>query len=323
MSALSIAISPQGSGRQWRVSCIKLTHLDRECEMSSLTQAIRPSVSLDAADSKVKDERRFIAKRTQVAVLDRVIDKSNQLSFRGVSYNPYWLMSDMATLLSLAYAFAFSAHFPSVSRVGLIVAIVSALLAYKLVLEVKKALGRSAARSFLQDCFLVIIPSFLLVSLLFKQPINLVLAFLGTLLPLYGCLARVGCFLGGCCYGRLSAVGVQYPDRIFESHNAGWRRYSPSPNPHGRVFPIQLLEAAAQGTLFVALTSLIWMRRPMVDYIFWLYLSSYAIVRFLLDFFRTTSARPRRGPFSEAQCVCIGVYAIGVTVLIATFAGVL
>ncbi len=152
---------------------------------------------------------------------------------------------------------------------------------------------------------------------------NLTLAFLGTLLPLYGCLARIGCFLGGCCYGRPSAIGVLYPNRIFESPASGYRRYSPSPNPNGRVFPIQLLEATAQGMLFAVLTALIWMRRPMVDYIFWLYLSLYAIVRFLLDFFRTTSAQPRRGPFSEAQCVCMGVYAIGVTFLIATLVGFL
>jgi phosphatidylglycerol:prolipoprotein diacylglycerol transferase len=256
-----------------------------------------------------------------VAILDRLIRRSNELSFWGISYKPYWLMCDVATVLAIAYAFAFSAHFPSTSRVGLIVAIVSALAVYKSVLELKKLLGKSAARSFLQDCLLFIIPSFLTVSLFFKQPISFILAFLGTLLPLYGCLARIGCFLGGCCYGRASDIGVLYPDRIFESPNRGCRRYSPSRNPNCRVFPIQLFEAAAQATLFVLLVILIWMRGPMADSIFWLYLSLYAVFRFLLDFLRTASARPRRGPFSEAQCVCMGVFATSLTVLIATFVG--
>ena len=291
--------------------------------MSPLTLAAGQSISIDRATSTERRELSSITKRTLAAVLDHLINRSNQLSFWGISYKPYWLMSDLATVLALAYAFVFSVHFPSISPVGLIVAIVSALLVYKLVLELKTAFGKSAARSFLQDCLLVIIPSFLIVSLLFKQPMNLILAFLGTLLPLYGCIARIGCFLGGCCYGRPSAVGVQYPDRIFQSPRGGCRRYSPSPNPKCRVFPIQLLEAAAQATLFATLAILIWMRRPMVDCIFWLYLSVYAIVRFLLDFFRTTSARPRRGPFSEAQCVCIGVCTISLTVLIAAFVGFL
>jgi phosphatidylglycerol---prolipoprotein diacylglyceryl transferase len=192
-----------------------------------------------------------------------------------------------------------------------------------LVRELKTAFGVSSARSFLQDCLLIIIPSFLLVSLLFKQPIHLMLAFLGTLMPLYGCLARIGCFLGGCCYGRRSAIGVQYPDFVFESSDGGCRRYSSSPNPNGRVFPIQLLEAGAQAALFVSLSVLLWDRPPSVEYIIWLYLSSYAIVRFILDRFRTTSARPRCGRFSEAQCICIAVFAISLTFLIATSVGLL
>ena len=286
--------------------------------MSFLIPVIGSSVSIDRVDSDEKRISPSLTRGSLLVVLDRLISRSNQLTFWGISYKPYWLMCDVATMLAIAYAFAFSAHFPSISPVGLIVAIVSALVIYKSVLELKKALGMSAARSFLQDCLLIITPSFLAVSLCFRQPMNLVLAFLGTLLPLYGCLARIGCFLGGCCYGKESAIGVLYPDRVFESPGRGCRRYSPSPNPRGRVFPIQLLEAAAQATLFVLLIVLIWMRVPRVDCIFWLYLTLYAVVRFLLDFSRTTSARPRRGPFSEAQCICMGVFATSLTVLIAT-----
>ena len=105
---------------------------------------------------------------------------------------------------------------------------------------------------------MVILPCFLVVSFLFKQPLSLTFAFLGTLLPLYGCLARIGCFLGGCCYGKPSTKGVLYPKSVFESTGHGCRRYSPSPDPAVRVFPIQLVEAAAQATLFATLATLLW-----------------------------------------------------------------
>ena len=225
-------------------------------------------------------------------------------------------MSDAAALSALAYAWIFSKRFSSVSGVGLGLAVLIALLVYKLVLEVKAALGKPAARSFLQDCLLVILPCFLFVSFLFKQPLGLTFAFLGTLLPLYGCLARIGCFLGGCCYGKPSTKGVLYPKSVFEATGHGCRRYSPSPDPASRVFPIQLVEAAAQATLFATLATLLWHVPGTARSVFWLYLSLYSIVRFVLDFYRTTSARPRYGLFSEAQLVCVAVQVVVVAVLL-------
>jgi phosphatidylglycerol---prolipoprotein diacylglyceryl transferase len=291
--------------------------------MSDLTETARQSGPILRTASNEKYEPPSATKWRPLAILDWAISWSNQLSFWGISYKPYWMMCDVATVLALAYALAFSAHFPSTSPIGLIAAIIVAMLAYKLVRELKTAFGKSSARSFLQDSLFIIIPSFLIISLLFKQRIDLMLAFLGTLMPLYGCLARVGCFLGGCCYGKQFALGVQYPDWIFESSNSGCRKYSPSPNPNGRVFPIQLLEAAAQATLFASLFILIWKWPLFVKYIFWLYLSLYAIVRFVLDFFRTTSARRRRGSFSEAQCFCIAVIVISLTFLIGASVGLI
>ena len=251
----------------------------------------------------------------RVRVLDGIVVYANRLQVFGVRYRPYWIMSDIATLSAIAYGWAFSQRFSSVSGLGLGLAVLVALLVYKLVLEVKAALKKTAARSFLQDCLLVIIPCFLVVSFLLKQPLNLTFAFLGTLLPLYGCLARIGCFLGGCCYGKPSTSGVHYPGSIFESTGQGCRRYSPSPNPGARVFPMQLVEAAAQATLFAVLTNLVWHVPSTAGSIFWLYLSLYTIVRFVLDFYRTTSARPRYGRFSEAQLVCIAVQVVSLAVL--------
>ena len=252
----------------------------------------------------------------KVRFLDAVVASADRLRLFGMRYRPYWIMSDAAALSALAYARVFSKRFPSVSGVGLGLAVLIALMVYKFVLEVKAALGKPAARSFLQDCLLVILPCFLFVSFLFKQPLGLTFAFLGTLLPLYGCLARIGCFLGGCCYGKPSAKGVLYPKSVFESTGHGCRRYSPSPDPAIRVFPIQLAEAAAQATLFATLATLLWQVPGTARSIFWLYLSLYSIVRFVLDFYRTTSARPRYGRFSEAQLVCLAVQVVVVGVLL-------
>jgi phosphatidylglycerol:prolipoprotein diacylglycerol transferase len=248
--------------------------------------------------------------------LDAIVVHANRVPLFRARYRPYWIMSDAAALAALAYAWAFSRRFPSVSGLGLGIAILVALLIYKIVLEVKAALGKAAARSFLQDCLLVIIPCFLVVSLLFKQPLGLAFPFIGTLLPLYGCLARVGCFLGGCCYGKPSSNGVLYPRNIFEANDHGCRRYSASPDPGTRVFPIQLVEAAAQATLFGILAITLWRFPGTAGSIFWLYLSMYAVVRFVLDFYRTTSARPRYWRLSEAQLVCVGVQAVSLAVLV-------
>jgi phosphatidylglycerol---prolipoprotein diacylglyceryl transferase len=237
-------------------------------------------------------------------LLDLVVDYANRCVVFGIRYKPYWIMSDVATLSALAYVWAFSSHFPEVSSLGLALGILGALLAHKVVLEAKVALGRVAARSFLQDCLLIITPTFLTISVVCRQPLPLTFAFIGLLLPLYGGVARIGCFLGGCCYGKPYRYGVFYPRSIFLSPNNGYRRYSPSPDPQCRVFPIQLIEAGAQLTLFVILTILIWEEPHSARYIFPLYLLLYAIVRFVLDCHRTTSARPRYGRFSEAQCVC-------------------
>jgi phosphatidylglycerol:prolipoprotein diacylglycerol transferase len=247
--------------------------------------------------------------------LDAIVVHANRLTLFRVHYKPYWIMSDAAALSALAYAWAFSRRFPTVSGLGLAVAVLAALLVYKIVLEAKEALGKAAARSFLQDCLLFIIPCFLIVSLLFKQPLSLAFAFFGTLMPLYGCLARLGCFLGGCCFGKPSPNGVLYPRAIFESAGQGCRRFSASPNPGTRVFPVQLVEAGAQATLFAILATTVWQFPGTAGSIFWMYLSMYAVVRFILDFYRSTSARPRHWGFSEAQLVCVGVQAVSLTVL--------
>jgi phosphatidylglycerol---prolipoprotein diacylglyceryl transferase len=242
-----------------------------------------------------------------VRLLDRLIAVANACGYCGVRYKPYWMMSDLAALAAVAFAWEFSAHFAEVSCLGLCAGLAGALVAHKLVLEAKAALGAVAARSFLQDCLLIIIPTFVAINLAMGQPMALITAFLGLMMPLYGGIARIGCFLGGCCYGKPCHSGVKYPQALFVTQNNGCRRFSPGPEPSHRVFPIQLLEATAQLALFTSLTLVLWEKPRSDRYIFVLYLALYATVRFGLDCYRTTSARPRYGRFSEAQLVCVAV----------------
>jgi phosphatidylglycerol---prolipoprotein diacylglyceryl transferase len=258
----------------------------------------------------------FTTREGWPAFLDTIVIHANRVTIFGVRYKPYWIISDVAMAAALIYAWVFSNRFPNVSGLGLGVAVLGALLMYKLVLEIKAIFRKRATRSFLQDCLMIILPSFLVVSLIFRQPISLALAFLGTLIPLYGCVARIACFLGGCCFGKPSEIGVLYPASIFELTDHGCRRFSPSPNPGTRVFPIQLVESAAQATLFALMVFVLWQIPDAAWAVFWVYLSLYAIVRFVLDFYRTTSARPRYGRFSEAQLTCMAVQAVSLTVLI-------
>ncbi len=288
--------------------------IDSACASGIDLRTRKPPASLALHGVTVAEDA-CCGSANRAGFLDDIVAKANRIDLFGLRYRPYWIMSDISGLSAFAYAWAFSQRFPAVSGPGLILAILAALLVYKLVLEAKAALGKPAARSFLQDCLLIIIPCFLLVSVLFKQPMSLTLAFLGTLLPLYGCLARTGCFLGGCCYGKPSDLGILYPEWIFQSIDHGCRRYSPSPNPATRVFPIQLVEAVAQAVLFVTLAMVVWHVPNAAASIFWLYLSLYSVVRFVLDFYRTTSARPRYWRFSEAQLVCLGVQVLGIAVL--------
>lgn len=261
------------------------------------------------------DGAEFVTEKSRPALLDSIVARAHQLTVFRVRYHPYFAMSDAAAVSALLYARIFASRFPQMSAAALAFAILLALAIYKVVLEVKAALRKTAARSVLQDCVMIIIPCFLLVCGLLKQPLDLTLAFLGTLLPLYGCLARVGCFLGGCCYGKPSSLGVLYPESIFVPTSVGYRRYAPSPDPGVRVFPIQLVEAAVQGILFASLAALVWRHPSAASSVFWLYLALYAIIRFGLDFYRSTSARPRCGRFSHAQLACLVVLTVALTVL--------
>jgi phosphatidylglycerol:prolipoprotein diacylglycerol transferase len=252
------------------------------------------------------------SEREAAYMLDRIIVLSHGKKFLNFPIHPYLLLSDIALAVCCLYAVIFAKSFPRTSALALIAALLASLIFYKIVLELRTRFGGSASRSFLRDGLFIITPTFWFSNYLLHQPFQEACSFLGMLFPLYGCFVRIGCFLGGCCYARASNFGVRYPDSVFFPAVSPWRRYTPSPNPRRRVFPIQLLESIVQAFIFSALAILTWAGVLNPKKILPSALISYCVLRFVLDFWRTVSARPRYGFFSEAQLLSliIGVFMV-------------
>lgn len=123
---------------------------------------------------------------------------------------------------------------------------------------------------------------------------------LGQLAPLFHGFARIGCFLGGCCYGIESDFG-------FTAHG---NELVPELNDVCR-FPVQLLESACNfiisGILLILLKKFAEKgERKLRGLIFPLYLLMYTVVRFSDEFLRGDVVRGFfLGTLSTSQCVSI------------------
>ncbi len=112
------------------------------------------------------------------------------------------------------------------------------------------------------------------------------------IIPLFHVFGRVGCFFAGCCYGMESSLGVS--GRVLAS---------------GEVeqvirLPIQLIEAAALCVLFVVLLRLFLSCR-FKGSLMCIYLFSYGVLRFVLEFFRGDSVRGHLWVFSTSQWISL------------------
>ena len=118
--------------------------------------------------------------------------------------------------------------------------------------------------------------------------------------PLFHVFGRIGCFLGGCCYGIESDFG-------FTTHNA----LISSANGVNR-FPVQLFEA---GFCLLITAFILRLSRceKLKGRLFYIYLFTYAIGRFILEFFRGDSYRGFLLGLSTSQIISV-VIIISVTV---------
>ena len=113
-------------------------------------------------------------------------------------------------------------------------------------------------------------------------------------IPLFHAFGRIGCFLGGCCYGIPWEGGITYT-----------RALSPEANGVAR-FPVQLLESALLFALFFLLAAL-FRRGALRAKLLALYLAVYAVLRFLLEFLRGDAIRGVYFGLSTSQWISLAI----------------
>ena len=124
-------------------------------------------------------------------------------------------------------------------------------------------------------------------------------------IPLFHSFARVGCFFAGCCYGKESEIGFSSNENVFIPDVVGVVR-----------FPVQLLEAILNFVLFLVLL-LLFSRMSRAEGkkggLFFVYLLSYSVIRFILEFFRGDLIRGIWMGLSTSQWISIIIF---ITVII-------
>lgn len=116
--------------------------------------------------------------------------------------------------------------------------------------------------------------------------------------PLIHAVGRLGCFSVGCCYGVEADWGVVFAHSPFA--------------PNGvKLIPTQLIEAGAE--ILICLL-LLWFasRKPAPMRLLGLYFLSYAVVRFVLEFFRGDVVRGFLWGLSTSQWISILIFLAGV-----------
>jgi phosphatidylglycerol:prolipoprotein diacylglycerol transferase len=130
---------------------------------------------------------------------------------------------------------------------------------------------------------------------------------LTTLIPLFHCFGRIGCFLGGCCYGIPSEFGFTFRHSIVHAANGVNR------------FPVQLVEAGFNLSLFFVLFSL-FKNEKLRGKLLFLYLSCYSVGRFFLEYLRGDTVRGEWAigaiGLSTSQIISIALFIIGIAGLI-------
>jgi len=137
-------------------------------------------------------------------------------------------------------------------------------------------------------------------------------------LPLGHAFGRLGCFLHGCCYGKVTAaaIGVAFP-----RHSPAWYDHVGCGLIHETaarslpVIPTQLIEAAGNALLFALLASRYrrWSDRP--GLVVGVYALGYACLRFGVEALRGDPRMPV-GPFTISQAISVALAAFGLALVL-------
>lgn len=121
-------------------------------------------------------------------------------------------------------------------------------------------------------------------------------------IPAGHCLGRIGCFFGGCCYGKPTdcAFGVVFPEGSIPYENYG----------AAKLHPTQLYEAA----FLLLLALFLW--RFAKKRAFPLYCVLYGAFRFLIEFLRGDDRGAFLSGLSPAQSLSLLLVAVGAALLL-------
>lgn len=122
--------------------------------------------------------------------------------------------------------------------------------------------------------------------------------------PLFHTFGRIGCFFGGCCYGREWSHGIVVQENRLVPSVAGVPR-----------FPVQLVEAGCNLLIFLLMLSLFKRKRAEGKLLF-VYLLVYPVLRFVLEFFRGDSIRGKLFGLSTSQWISLILLVSAITVLL-------
>lgn len=121
-------------------------------------------------------------------------------------------------------------------------------------------------------------------------------------IPLFHSIGRIGCYLGGCCYGKETNgfLGIEY--RIYGTTKIVTR------------YPVQLYESAFEFFLFITLLILYNKFKKARGFLLQVYLISYSAFRFFIEFIRGDEVRGIWSLLSFSQYISIGI--IFITILL-------
>jgi len=152
----------------------------------------------------------------------------------------------------------------------------------------------------------------------FKVPFFVIGDLAASVIALGHAFGRLGCFMHGCCFGKLStcACAVSFPQGSpawYEQVNAGLiSATAPSSLP---VLPSQLVESGGNLVVFLILFFLYPSQHHKRGFISGLYLILYAILRFNVEYLRG-DPRYAVGPLSISQTISIGMVLLGLTFIL-------
>ena len=118
--------------------------------------------------------------------------------------------------------------------------------------------------------------------------------------PLFHAFGRIGCFLGGCCYGVESDFGFIAPHNDLLPGFGGVRR-----------FPISLVECVFNLLVF-ALLLYLYKKQKFSGKMIYVYMLIYPVGRFIFEFFRGDAIRGIYFGLSTSQWISIVLFIIGI-----------